>query len=219
MKIVPMTWYTQTGVKHSPLSSSNQKFRMTIAGEDIMQRFSGTFTAALIVASSVAMLGVARTWADDSPPPPKLRLPADVVAPVRYRVELTVIPDQDTFSGTVEIDLRFAKSTPFLWLNAEKLTVKEATLKAETEKLDAKVIAEPKNYIGFRFARPVGPGEATLRVSYQGEISRKDTRGIFQIKDGDQWYVYTQFEETSARQAFPCFDEPSYKVPWQLSCT
>ncbi len=134
MKIVPMTWYTQTGVKYSPLSSSNQKFRMTIAGEDIMQPFSGTFTAALIVASSVAMLGVAHTWADDSPPPPKLRLPADVVAPVRYRVELTVIPDQDTFSGTVEIDLRFAKSTPFLWLNAEKLTVKEATLKAERRK-------------------------------------------------------------------------------------
>ena len=217
MKIVPMTWYTQTGVEYSPLSNLNQKFRMTIVGADIMQRFSGSLAAALIVASSVAMLGVARAWADDSPPPPKLRLPADVVAPVRYRVELTVIPDQDTFTGTVEIDLRFAKSTPLLWLNAKKLTVKEATLKAETEKLNAKVIAEPKDYIGVAFAHPVGPGEATLRVSYKGEISRKDTRGIFQRKDGDQWYVYTQFEETSARQAFPCFDEPGYKVPWQLT--
>jgi len=180
-----------------------------------MQRFRGSFTAALIVGSCVAMLGVARTWADDSPPPPKLRLPADVVAPVRYRVELTVIPDQDTFTGTVEIDLRFEKSTALLWLNTEKLTVNETTLKAATEKVDAKIIAESKDYIGFAFPHPVGPGEATLRVSYKGEISRKDTRGIFQVKDGDHWYIYTQFEETSARQAFPCFDEPGYKVPWQ----
>lgn len=217
MKIVPMRCSTQAGVEYSPLSSSNQKFRMTIVREDSMQRFSRSFTTALIMASSVLMLGVARTWADDSPPPPKLRLPANLVTPVRYRVELTVIPDQDTFTGTVEIDLRFAKSTPLLWLNAENLTIKEAILKAGTEKRDARVITEPKDYVGFVFEHPVGPGEATLRVAYQGEINRKDRRGIFQVKDGDQWYVYSQFEETSARQAFPCLDEPGYKVPWQLT--
>ena len=26
-----------------------------------------------------------------------------------------------------------------------------------------------------------------------------------------------RFEENSARQAFPCFDEPGYKVNWQLT--
>lgn len=88
-------------------------------------------------------------WADESPAPPKLRLPADVVRPVRYRVELTAIPDQDTFTGAIDIDLQFAKATPLLWLNAEKLTVKDATLTAGGRKLVAKVIAEPKDYIGF----------------------------------------------------------------------
>ena len=98
-----------------------------------MQRFSGTLTSALIVASLAVALGVARTRAEDFPPPPKLRLPADVAAPVRYRVQLTVIPDQDTFSGTVEIDLRFARPTSLLWLNAERITVKEARLTAKSE--------------------------------------------------------------------------------------
>jgi alanyl aminopeptidase len=37
------------------------------------------------------------------------------------------------------------------------------------------------------------------------------------MKDGDRWYVYSQFEAIWARRAFPCFDEPSYKVPWQLT--
>jgi alanyl aminopeptidase len=182
-----------------------------------VQRFSRSLAAALVVTSFLAALGVAQASEDDSPPPPKLRLPADVATPVRYRGELTAIPDQDTFTGTVEIDLRFAKSAPILWLNAQKLTVKEATLTVGGEKVDAKVRAQPEEYIGFSFAHPVGPGEATLRVSYQGEINRKDGRGVFQRKDGDQWYVYTQFEDTDARRAFPCFDEPGYKVPWQLT--
>ncbi len=182
-----------------------------------MQRFARTFIAVLIAVSWAAMPIRAHAWTDDAPTPPKLRLPSDVATPVWYRAELTVIPDQDTFTGTIEIDLQFAKSTRVLWLNANELTVKKATLSAGSEKLEAEVIAEPKDFVGFAFAHPVGPGKATLRVSYEGRISRKDTRGIFQVKDGDQWYVYTQFEEIAARQAFPCFDEPGYKTPWQLT--
>jgi len=81
------------------------------------------------------------------------------------------------------------------------------------EKLAAKVVTEPKDFVGFSFGRPVGPGPATLHVAYQSEVSRKDQQGIFQMKDGDRWYIYSQFEEIGARRAFPCFDEPSYKVP------
>ena len=149
--------------------------------------------------------------------PPKFRLPADEVGPVRYRLDLTLVPDQDTFLGAVEIDLQLAKSTSVVWLNAEMLTVKDASVTVGQEKLAARVISEPHDYVGFAFDHPVGPGLATLRVVYQGELSRKDQQGIFQMKDGDRWYVYSQFEAIWARRAFPCFDEPSYKVPWQLT--
>jgi hypothetical protein len=50
---------------------------------------------------------------------PQFRLPAHEVEPVRYRVDLTVVPDQDTFAGAIEIELQLAKSTSVLWLNGE----------------------------------------------------------------------------------------------------
>jgi len=151
------------------------------------------------------------------PTPPKFRLPADEAGPIRYRVDLTIIPDQDTFAGAIDIDLQLAEQASVLWLNAEKLEIKDATLSVGGEKVAAKVITVPNDYVGFAFAHPVGPGPATLHVVYQGEVSRKDQQGIFQMKDGDRWYVYSQFEDIWARRAFPCFDEPGYKVPWQLT--
>jgi len=148
--------------------------------------------------------------------PPQFRLPT-FAAPVRYSVNLTVVPDKDTFTGTVDIDLNYKEASSVLWLNAEKVTVKSATLTFGGQTLPAKVISEPKDLVGFSFDRPVPAGPAKLHAEYEGQISRKDMQGIFQVKDGDHWYIYSQFENISARQAFPCFDEPSYKVPWQLT--
>jgi hypothetical protein len=55
-----------------------------------------------------ALLCCAFSASEASVEPPKLRLGEDV-RPVRYSVELTLIPDEDTFSGAIEIDLDIRK--------------------------------------------------------------------------------------------------------------
>ncbi len=154
--------------------------------------------------------------ADSGLQPPPFRLPTGTF-PLRYSLNLTVVPDQDTFTGAVDIDLNFKETSSALWLNAEKITVTDAALTLNGHTLIAKVIPQPKDLVGFSFDHPVGPGPAKLHINYRGEISRKDRAGIFQVKDGDHWYIYSQFEDISARRAFPCFDEPGYKVPWQVT--
>ena len=186
-----------------------------------MRRFAYLTTSVLIAVCASSSLSGSRARAGqapgENPPQPKFRLPADVVGPTRYRVDLTLVPDQDTFTGAIDIDLKFAKPAAVLWLNAEKLQIKEAALIMDGDKAPVQVITEPHDYVGFAFGHHVGPGEATLHATFQGEISRKDQQGIFQMKDGGQWYVYSQFEDIWARRAYPCFDEPGYKVPWQVT--
>ncbi len=99
--------------------------------------------------------------------PPQFRLPT-FATPVRYSVNLTVIPDKDTFMGTVDIDLNYKEASSVLWLNAEKITVKGGTLTSGGRALQAKVIFEPKDLVGFSFDSPVPPGPAQFHVEYEG---------------------------------------------------
>ena len=148
--------------------------------------------------------------------PPKLRLGEDV-RPVRYRLDLTILPQQDNFSGAVEIDIDIRKPTDLIWLNARDLKIDDAKLVTSSATLAAKVEPGGKEFAGFAFPSAVPAGSATLRITYRGDFNTKGTSALFKIKEGDDWYVYSQFESIDARQAFPCFDEPGFKTPWQLT--
>jgi len=148
--------------------------------------------------------------------PSKLRLP-DTVQPVRYAVDLTVIPDRDTFQGAVDIAIDIRSATPVIWLNASDLVIQEASFRPASGALSkAQVLNGGNDFAGFSFEHPIS-GKGVFHVTYQGKISRNSSAGLFQLKQADQWYVYSQFEPTDARRAFPCFDEPGFKVPWQLT--
>src|ERR1700726_4158982 len=95
--------------------------------------------------------------------PPQFRLPT-FAAPVRYAVTLMVVPDKDTFTGTVDIDLNFHQPSAVLWLNAEMLTIKDATLTVGGRTSAAKVIAQPHDFVGFAFEQPVAAGSAKLHA-------------------------------------------------------
>ena len=147
---------------------------------------------------------------------PRFRLPA-TASPLHYRVELTLVPAAERFSGAVAVDLLLAEPAAVLWLNATALTVEAATLTAGSTRLAADIVPGGDDFVGFSFARPIPAGRARLEVRFTGEVSSIETRGLFRQSDGGRWYLYSQFEATDARRAFPCFDEPGYKAPWDLT--
>lgn len=154
--------------------------------------------------------------------PPKLRLGDSVVPRVDagYQVALDLDPARADFSGTVDIAVEVREPVTTVWLNAVDLTVSEATITAGGRSVPARAeVVKDHPLIGLSVDEPLAVGNATIHIAYSGKVSDKDLGGIFtQVQDGHK-YLYTQFEPIDARRAFPSFDEPSFKVPWQLSLT
>ena len=150
--------------------------------------------------------------------PPKTRL-AEVenVEAKAYFADLTLDPEKTTFSGEINIRMEIMEPLQTLWLNQEQLQIQSAVLKAGGVDLKAQVVAGGDDFVGLRFESVVPKGSAVVTIRYTGEVQQKNSSGIFRQQEGGNWYLYTQFEPTDARAAFPCFDEPSYKTPWQLT--
>lgn len=148
--------------------------------------------------------------------PPKLRLGSSV-QPSSYAADLTIVPDRDSFRGTIDVSLDVLDPSDVIWLNAIGLEIQDASFQPQSgPTLPAKTVPGGDQFVGFAFDKTIS-GKGVLHISYQGKISRNSSAGIFQEKEDREWYVYSQFEPTDARRAFPCFDEPNFKVPWQLT--
>lgn len=147
---------------------------------------------------------------------PKLRLPA-TARPLRYAVDLELTPGQDRFAGTIQIDLQIAQPASTIWLQAKSLVLQQAIISAMGREQTAQVAPAANDFIAITTPEPVASGHALLRITYTGEVSRTLTDGAFQQQQGKDWYIFTKFEPVTARRVFPCFDEPSFKVPWQLT--
>ncbi len=166
---------------------------------------------------ALAWLGMAPPAAPLAPPP--LRLSSEV-RPQSYAIHLQITPGAEYFTGDVDIQLQLDKPTEVLWLNGSSdLNVESASVQLFDGTPVPSIATLPggTDFLGFRFANPLAAGRAKLHLHYRGRLLAHEGVGLFREHDGQDDYVFSDFEPFDARRAFPCFDEPSFKVPVQFT--
>ena len=146
------------------------------------------------------------------------RLPGDV-KPLSYTLELTIVPKAERFSGKAQILVEIAAPTPVVLLHSKGLNV--TLVRAVTGPNAQNGSFQQLNDDGvsaLRFPQDLPAGQTVLELTYDAPFDRQ-LRGLYRVDSGGESYAFTQFEPISARSAFPGFDEPNWKTPYELWLT
>ncbi|BDA65684.1 aminopeptidase N [Actinomyces capricornis] len=161
------------------------------------------------------------------PPPPRPDSPTSLsrqealwrsehVAVVRMSVEidLTSAPDRQAtgFAVSTELVLRAPGAVEGLWVDF---------LGEEVHCLEVDGQAAEPQWDGVRIALPaLEAGEHLVRVRARGRYSNSG-QGLHRFHDplDGATYLYTHFEPSDARRAWPCMDQPDLKAVFRLSLT
>ncbi|KAG0283670.1 hypothetical protein BGZ96_011949 [Linnemannia gamsii] len=153
--------------------------------------------------------------------PERVVLPTNVT-PIHYNLKL--VPNLETFvfTGEVAINIDVNEPTAEIQLNAKKLNISKASVIVGDTTHKATSIDAAENQVAtlkFGYTLPKGP--AVLEIEFDGEINDRMNgfyRSQYKNKEGETKYMaVTQFEACDARQAFPCWDEPSVKATFAIS--
>jgi alanyl aminopeptidase len=183
-------------------------------------------------ALALALLGCAPAVSTPSPPRPSASEEADAIAledapkgrlgtsvtPLGYALDLEVDPSTKGYGGTVKIDVSLAEPRRRVHLHGRDKRVTKATFRDAQGKvtdltaraLDDRALLELES----KATLPAGRGQ--IEIVFESPFA-KSLSGIYRVDAGGASYAFSQMEPLDARRAFPCFDEPSFKVPFTVS--
>lgn len=141
------------------------------------------------------------------------------INPINYKIHLEPDLKEFKFAGNTEIIMEAMRPVNEISLNILDLAIWRCKLKLDDSFVDCPFFVDPKKE-EMRVSLPEEMfGEINLRIEYMGEINNR-MAGFYRSKyvtgSGENHIAVTQFEESDARRAFPCFDHPVRKATFDI---
>jgi len=139
------------------------------------------------------------------------------VAPIFEDIRLVLDARKPDYSGAVRIDLAIAVAVTAFRFHARDLDMRSVVLTAadgSARPLTTTVGGE--GLVTATAAMPLLPGDYRLAIEFSAKFGTQAS-GLYRLEAGGDAYLFTQFESIDARGAFPCWDEPRYKIPFRLT--
>ncbi|HTV64176.1 MAG TPA: M1 family metallopeptidase [Bryocella sp.] len=144
------------------------------------------------------------------------RLPGGA-SPDHYALSVNIDFPTNSYEGDETINLKLAKPSDTITLNALEIDFHEVTVSAGGKTQTAKISTDEKNEMAtFTVPDRLPAGPATVHIKFTGHLNDK-LRGFYLSTYKGRKYEVSQMESTDARVAFPCFDEPAYKATFDIT--
>lgn len=143
------------------------------------------------------------------------RLPASVT-PSFQKIELNIDPDARNYSGSTVIDITVNTPINKVGFYQIDLNITQAFL-TQGDATMALTVSEGDYNINWGAAEEeIAKGDYQLTLQFEGKLDISSD-GMYLSQFEENNYIFTQFEDMHARKAFPSFDEPAFKIPYQLT--
>ena len=147
-----------------------------------------------------------------------IRLRKNIV-PLNYHLLIKPDMSKDVFYGTAEIEIVSQRSANTIELNALELEIESVkVLCGSKEQQPEFALNKRLQKLVIKLKKSVS-GKVLIKIEYKG-INNDKMYGFYRstyTNNGKEYKLLTtQFEPTSARAMFPCFDEPSFKATFDV---
>ena len=143
------------------------------------------------------------------------RLGRDVL-PTFQSVSLRLDAGTSSYTGTTRIEIEVKRPTDTIRFHAEGVVMDKIRLSGSKGAVTLTTSTGTKGLITAKANRSLPAGAYTLDIEFHDTFNT-DAVGLYRMEKDGRSYAFTQFEADDAREAFPCWDEPEFKIPYQFT--
>ena len=138
------------------------------------------------------------------------------VVPLFQTIELVIDADKANYSGAVVIELEVNEPTDSFRFHAETMNLERVELTGPDGSIKTEVEHGGRGLVTLTTSQILVKGAYSLEIDFTNNFDTQAV-GLYKVTTGGDNYTFTQFEADDAREAFPCWDEPVFKIPFQMT--